>query len=155
MSKPPAPSDLADKFMLRMPEGMRDRVREAADASGRSMNAEIVQRLEESFATKAPLGFNVNVLEDALEEMRAARRSIEERLDSSVVNLVKARLRDLHETGDDAALHEFMGELLRLPLDKYRRELSRQRKADRETSEPHPLQRSRRMLDLGENDRDE
>lgn len=35
--------------MLRMPDGMRDRIREAADASGRSMNSEIVARLESSF----------------------------------------------------------------------------------------------------------
>jgi hypothetical protein len=49
MTKPPAPSDLADKFMLRMPDGMRDRVAAAARKNGRSMNAEIVARLEASF----------------------------------------------------------------------------------------------------------
>lgn len=38
-----------DKFMLRFPEGMRDRVRTSAEVSGRSMNAEIVQRLKQSF----------------------------------------------------------------------------------------------------------
>lgn len=37
---------LQDKFMLRLPEGMRDRIKEEADESGRSMNAEIVQRLQ-------------------------------------------------------------------------------------------------------------
>jgi hypothetical protein len=47
--KPPAPSDLADKFMLRLPDGMRDRIRDAADTNNRSMNAEIIARLEESF----------------------------------------------------------------------------------------------------------
>lgn len=39
----------SDKFMLRFPDGMRERVAEAAKAAGRSMNAEIVQRLEQSF----------------------------------------------------------------------------------------------------------
>lgn len=39
----------SDGFMLRFPDGMRDRVKAAAEASGRSMNAEIVERLEESF----------------------------------------------------------------------------------------------------------
>lgn len=48
--KPPAPSDLADKFMLRLPDGMRDRIAEAAEANKRSMNAEIVARLEGSFS---------------------------------------------------------------------------------------------------------
>lgn len=48
-SKPPAPSDLADKFMLRLPDGMRDRIADAAKANNRSMNAEIVARLAYSF----------------------------------------------------------------------------------------------------------
>lgn len=36
--------------MLRFPDGMRDQISEAAKASGRSMNAEIVTRLQSSFA---------------------------------------------------------------------------------------------------------
>jgi len=39
----------SDKFMLRFPDGMRERVAEAAKTNGRSMNAEIIQRLEHSF----------------------------------------------------------------------------------------------------------
>ena len=35
--------------MLRLPDGMRDRISEAAKESGRSMNAEIVARLQGSF----------------------------------------------------------------------------------------------------------
>lgn len=48
MDKKPqdTPSRHADKYIVRFPEGMRDRIAAAADASGRSMNAEIVQRLE-------------------------------------------------------------------------------------------------------------
>ena len=42
MAKTPFPSDQHDKFMLRLPDGMRDRIKAAADANGRSMNAEIV-----------------------------------------------------------------------------------------------------------------
>ena len=38
----------SDKFMLRLPDGMRDRIAEAAKANNRSMNAEIVSRLEAS-----------------------------------------------------------------------------------------------------------
>lgn len=49
MAKKPAPSDLMDKFMLRMPDGMRDRIAKAAKENGRSMNAEIVRRLERTF----------------------------------------------------------------------------------------------------------
>jgi hypothetical protein len=38
-----------DQFIVRLPPGMRDRVAAAARACDRSMNAEIVARLEESF----------------------------------------------------------------------------------------------------------
>lgn len=39
----------ADKYVVRFPDGMRDRIAEIAKESGRSMNAEIVQRLGQSF----------------------------------------------------------------------------------------------------------
>lgn len=37
-----------DKFMLRFPDGMRERIKVSAELSGRSMNAEIIQRLKRS-----------------------------------------------------------------------------------------------------------
>ncbi len=40
-------------FGLRMPEHLRSQIKAAADESGRSMNAEIVARLEESFKPPA------------------------------------------------------------------------------------------------------
>jgi plasmid stability protein len=46
-NKPPAPSDISDKFMLRLPDGMRDRVAALAKKHNRSMNAEIVASLEQ------------------------------------------------------------------------------------------------------------
>ena len=39
----------SDKFMLRLPDGMRDRIKAQADFNGRSMNAEIVTLLHEKF----------------------------------------------------------------------------------------------------------
>lgn len=55
MEKKPQVSDsrAADKYIVRFPEGMRDRIAEAAKNNNRSMNAEIVLRLEESLKTKA------------------------------------------------------------------------------------------------------
>ena len=47
------PSEKLDKFMLRFPDGMRDAIRQAAEASGRSMNAEIVHRLQVSLNEEA------------------------------------------------------------------------------------------------------
>lgn len=39
----------SDKFMLRLPEGMRDRIKTAAETNNRSMNAEIIATLEEAY----------------------------------------------------------------------------------------------------------
>jgi hypothetical protein len=44
-----SPSDLVDKFMLRLPDGMRGRIAVAAMQSNRSMNAEIIEALEKAF----------------------------------------------------------------------------------------------------------
>lgn len=44
------PSRTLDKVIVRLPDGMRDRIAEAAKANNRSMNAEIVARLEMTFA---------------------------------------------------------------------------------------------------------
>lgn len=38
-----------DKFIVRLPEGMRGRIKRAADANGRSMNAEVVAALLDWF----------------------------------------------------------------------------------------------------------
>jgi len=43
------PSQLAERFQVRMPDGLRDRIADAAKANGRSMNAEIVAALTEKF----------------------------------------------------------------------------------------------------------
>lgn len=45
-TKPPSRS--ADQFVVRLPDGMRDRIADAAKKAGRSMNAEIVHRLQQS-----------------------------------------------------------------------------------------------------------
>lgn len=44
------PSQMQDKFNLRLPEGMRDAIAERALKNGRSMNSEIVQILEDALS---------------------------------------------------------------------------------------------------------
>ena len=44
------PSGQQDQFMVRFPDGMRALIADEAKANGRSMNAEIVARLEATFA---------------------------------------------------------------------------------------------------------
>jgi hypothetical protein len=48
-SKNSYPSDEQEKFMLRLPLGMRDKVKAAAAKNNRSMNAEIVALLQEKY----------------------------------------------------------------------------------------------------------
>ncbi len=43
------PGRHAEQFNLRLPDGMRERLKEAAGANKRSMNAEIISRLQDSF----------------------------------------------------------------------------------------------------------
>lgn len=75
MSKPPAPSDLADKFMLRMPEGMRDRLKAEAELNKRSMNAEILARIEATFDRPA------------LDVSRAVASSIDKAVDITLIRI--------------------------------------------------------------------
>ncbi|WP_187969219.1 Arc family DNA-binding protein [Aquibium microcysteis] len=43
------PSEAAERFQVRMPPGLRDRIKAAADANSRSMNTEIVATLDEKY----------------------------------------------------------------------------------------------------------
>ena len=49
MARPKYPSDDVEKTMVRFPPGMMDRLKAAASENHRSMNAEIIARLEASF----------------------------------------------------------------------------------------------------------
>lgn len=60
---------LNDKFMLRLPDGMRDRIKAAAEAANRSMNAEIVATLEEKYPAP-PLVWN-EIMEDFLQALNS------------------------------------------------------------------------------------
>jgi len=85
------PSDQADKFMLRLPNGMRDRIKDAAEQNGRSMNSEIVMRLESSldnlldvgsfdlkFDALNPEGYERNLIQIIETYQQLVRRALEE-----------------------------------------------------------------------------
>lgn len=55
-----------DKYILRLPDGMRDRIRAAAESNGRSMNAEIVQTLEDKYPEPKPLVGYDQIVADVL-----------------------------------------------------------------------------------------
>lgn len=70
MAKEPTnyPSDAADKYVLRFPDGMRERLKQAAAVNNRTLNAEIVARLSASFdRTSVGLPAEVNSEIAALE----------------------------------------------------------------------------------------
>lgn len=50
------PSESQDRYIVRFPDGMRDRIAEAAKANNRSMNSEIIARLEASFESSIDEG---------------------------------------------------------------------------------------------------
>lgn len=78
MNKSLPPSRTADQYVVRFPDGMRDRIAEAAKANGRSMNAEIIARLQSTFTpTQQRLDFQareelLTLVNEAIDE-RIAR----------------------------------------------------------------------------------
>lgn len=59
----------SDKFLLRLPPGMREFIKQQAAENGRSMNAEIINRLKESKILDPQLK-NLNKRITALESRR-------------------------------------------------------------------------------------
>lgn len=54
-------SRTADKFVVRLPEGMREQIAEVARSHHRSMNSEIIARLEQSLLQEGALQDNLGV----------------------------------------------------------------------------------------------
>lgn len=69
----------SDKFMLRFPDGMRERLKEEAGKSGRSMNGEIIHRLEKSLRAEKDHSPAVSPLLDPLffEKLAEERERLE------------------------------------------------------------------------------
>ena len=78
-----------DQFIVRLPDGMRDRIASAAKAAGRSMNAEIVHRLSESFDPERP-GLADLLAKQA--EMRAGMVEIEKLVDELAARLTDSTI---------------------------------------------------------------
>ncbi len=85
----PETRTLKEQFMLRMPEGMRDRIKAAADANNRSMNSEILSLLEERYPEPLP----------------------GEHLEEHLINLAEAIARDENPETRQDKLERFRSEL--------------------------------------------
>lgn len=68
MERKPFPSETQERFIVRFPDGMRDRIADAAKANNRSMNAEIVARLEQSFQGGVDSQLDIGALASRLAE---------------------------------------------------------------------------------------
>lgn len=62
-----APSHELDRFILRLPDGMRNRIKEAAEHNGRSMNAEIIQALEYFFPPEPSIEDVLTKIHDSID----------------------------------------------------------------------------------------
>lgn len=58
-------TNASDKFIIRLPDGMRDRIKTDAEQHGRSMNAEIIAKLQDY--TDSPS--NSNRLDEIMETL--------------------------------------------------------------------------------------
>ncbi|MHA6494610.1 Arc family DNA-binding protein [Pseudomonas borbori] len=58
-------SRTADKFVVRLPDGMRERIADVARNHHRSMNSEIIARLEQSMLQEGSLGDDLNMRLDS------------------------------------------------------------------------------------------
>lgn len=67
-------TNASDKFIIRLPDGMRDRIKTDAEQHGRTMNAEIIARLEDYNDSQS----NSN----SLDEIRETLNKHDEKLDT-------------------------------------------------------------------------
>ncbi|NGP18887.1 Arc family DNA-binding protein [Devosia chinhatensis] len=94
------PSRGTDQFVLRFPEGMRERIKEQADQKGRSMNAEILTRLEEYEALDLgndTLPAYVARLQDEIDRLRSTGIRLPNGLFYRVDDAATRRQRSVHE----------------------------------------------------------
>lgn len=68
------PSDAAERFQVRLPPGLRDRIKAYAERHGRSMNTEIVRILEREFPEQIELDKRLEHLAEMMNILTAGRR---------------------------------------------------------------------------------
>jgi plasmid stability protein len=87
-------SRTADKFVVRLPDGMRERIADVARNHHRSMNSEIIARLEQSMLQEGALDDNINLRLDSPElslherELLQRFRQLSRRQQNALVALI-------------------------------------------------------------------
>lgn len=109
MAKGDYPSDKADQYMVRFPQGMRDTLKAAAAAHGRSMNAEIVARLELSTLNPTDLAWREKYPDYPLSRARL------DRVSAAIGDLFRDLYAKFQEASDEHLRNDEVWIALRLP----------------------------------------
>ncbi|WP_159262533.1 Arc family DNA-binding protein [Proteus mirabilis] len=72
------PSQLQDKFNLRLPDGMKDAIAERAKKNGRSINSEIVQILEDALNGKSQNEEIYSLSRDTMDKLISVMEAIQQ-----------------------------------------------------------------------------
>ena len=135
MAREKYPSEMLDQYMVRFPEGMRDRLKDAAATNKRSMNAEILARLETSFALDPESVdsvrrrvFGSDLTNEQVMEEVSPEEMLEAHLQRSIREAVSKTLDELSSAGLITMIADIDGEktnpsLYYQPNRKYRRKL--------------------------------
>ena len=87
-------SRTADKFVVRLPDGMRERIADVARNHHRSMNSEIIARLEQTLLQEGALGDDQELRLDSPElslherELLQRFRQLSHRQQNALVSLI-------------------------------------------------------------------
>lgn len=111
------PSERMERFIVRMPDGMREMIREAADANGRSMNAEIVVRLGQSFANWPPINIPLDLYDRAVTSPVEVREKVEKLINDAALRIVQEAYPVPHQLG--WPLHDFRMHVLQWHSDAW------------------------------------
>lgn len=82
------PSRFLDKIIIRLPDGMKERIRKVAEAHGRSVNAELRMLFERTYQPEAKLDEYVSEIDSFIRNMPAQDqdtlwKSVLEKLDTA------------------------------------------------------------------------
>lgn len=76
------PSEQQDRVMVRLPDGMHRKIKDAAKAANRNMTQEIVARLEASFNDSASSSSDTDNLRDRLRQVEGRLWALEQKSSS-------------------------------------------------------------------------
>lgn len=79
-------SRTADKFVVRLPDGMRERIADVARSHHRSMNSEIIHRLEKSISAEEG---DAGSLEEKIQRLSQRDRMVAEMLIDKMLEFPK------------------------------------------------------------------